>query len=141
MCRNSIPLVVVQSDMGRSVVSLSCVVEYPCLASPGPSRTILSRVFSRVCWAFACKALFQLRLLSFQRLCLSFYSNMTLVLCCTINMVRARGRVGAALFLSRKVAARLSECVAVVEVARLKSENVAREKKRNRSSRVIGCMR
>ena len=46
-------------------------------------------------------------------------------------MVRARGRVGAALFLSRKVAARLSECVAVVEVARLKSENVAGEKKRN----------
>ena len=31
---------VVHSDMGRSVVSLSCVVEYPCLASPGPSRTI-----------------------------------------------------------------------------------------------------
>ena len=34
-------------------------------------------------------------------------------------------------FLSRKVAARLSECGAVVEVARLNSENVASEKKRN----------
>ena len=38
-----------------------------------------SWVFSCVCWAFACKALFQLRLLSFQRLCLSFYSNMAIV--------------------------------------------------------------
>ena len=47
-------------------------------------------------------------------------------------MVRVRGRVGTAvLFLSRKVAARLSECVAVVEFARLNSENVASEKKRN----------
>ena len=46
--------------------------------------------------------------------------------------MRARGRVGTAvLFLSRKVAARLSECVAVVEAARLDSENVASEKKRN----------
>ena len=37
-------------------------------------------VLSRVRWAFACKDLFQLRLLSFfQRLCLSFYSIMTLV--------------------------------------------------------------
>ena len=36
---------VVHSDMGRSVVSLSCaVVEYPSLASPGPSRTILSQL-------------------------------------------------------------------------------------------------
>ena len=35
----------VHSDMARSVVSLSCVViEYPCLASPGPSRTILSQL-------------------------------------------------------------------------------------------------
>ena len=25
-------------------MSLSCVVEYPCLASPGPSRTILSQL-------------------------------------------------------------------------------------------------
>ena len=45
VCRNSIPPAVVHSDMGRSVVSLSCaVVEYPCLASPGPSRTILSQL-------------------------------------------------------------------------------------------------
>ena len=44
-----------------------------------------------------------------------------------------RGRVGTAvLFLLRKVAARLSECVAVVEVARLNSENVANEKERSR---------
>ena len=72
-----------------------------------------------------------MRLLSlFQRLCLSFYSNMALVLFCTI--VRVRGRVGTTvLFQSRKDAARLSECVAVVEVARLNSENVSREKKRN----------
>ena len=47
-------------------------------------------------------------------------------------MERVRGRVGTAvLFLSRKVAARLSECVAVVEFARLNIENVASEKKRN----------
>ena len=32
-------LLVVHSDMGRSVVSISRVVEYPCLASPGSSRT------------------------------------------------------------------------------------------------------
>ena len=52
------------------------------------------------------------------------------VLFCT--MVRVRDRVGAAgLSLSRKVAARLSECVAVVEVARLNVKNVASEKKRN----------
>ena len=39
-------------------MSLSCVVvEYPCLASPGPSRTILSRVFSRVCWGFCLQGL------------------------------------------------------------------------------------
>ena len=36
-------------DMGRSVVSLSCVVEYLCLASPGPSRTILSRLGVLAC--------------------------------------------------------------------------------------------
>ena len=76
--------------------------------------------------------MFQLRLLSFfQRICLSFYSGMALVLFCT--MVRVRGRVGTTvLFLSRKVAELCrSECVAVVEVARLNSENVASEKKRN----------
>ena len=43
-----------------------------------------------------------------------------------------RDRVGTAvLFLSRKVVARLWECVAVVEVAGLNNENVASEKKRN----------
>ena len=31
-------------DMGGSVVSLSSVVEYACLASPGPSRTIVSQL-------------------------------------------------------------------------------------------------
>ena len=41
-------------------------------------------------------------------------SNMTLVLLCTMV------RVGTVFVLSRKVAARLSECDAVVEVARLK---------------------
>ena len=47
--RNSITLVV-HSDMGRSVVSLSCVVvEYPCLASPGPSGTILSHLGVLAC--------------------------------------------------------------------------------------------
>ena len=40
---------VVHSDMGRSVVSLSCVVEYPCLASPGPSRTTLSQLGVLAC--------------------------------------------------------------------------------------------
>ena len=46
---------VVHSDMGRSVVSLSFDVEYPCLASPGPSRTIVTVGCSRVvCWAFYC---------------------------------------------------------------------------------------
>ena len=28
---------------------LSCVVEYPCLASPGPSRTILSKLGVLAC--------------------------------------------------------------------------------------------
>ena len=44
------PYFVVYSDMGRGVVSLSCVVGHPCLASPGPSGTMLSQlgVFSRV---------------------------------------------------------------------------------------------
>ena len=41
---------VVHSDMGRSVVSLSCVVvEYPRLAFPGPSRTILSQLGVLAC--------------------------------------------------------------------------------------------
>ena len=30
-------------------MSLSCVVEYPCLASPGPSRTILSQLGVLAC--------------------------------------------------------------------------------------------
>ena len=42
--------------------------------------------------------------------------KMTLVLCA---MVRVKRRVGTVLFVPRKFAARLSECVAVVEVARL----------------------
>ena len=45
---------------------------------------------------------------------------MTLVYILLCSMVRVKRRVGTVLFLSRKVAARLSECVAVVEVARLK---------------------
>ena len=40
--------------------------------------------------------------------------------CCVLRMVRVKRRVGTVLFLSRKVATRLSERVAVVEVARLK---------------------
>ena len=43
---------------------------------------------------------------------------MTLVLLCT--MVWVKPRVGTVLFLSRKVAAQLSECAAVVEDASLK---------------------
>ena len=45
---------------------------------------------SRVCWAFACRTLFQLRLLSFfQRFCLSFYSDMALVvLFCTMVWIK-----------------------------------------------------
>ena len=30
-------------------MSLSCVVEYPCLASPGPPRTILSQLGVLTC--------------------------------------------------------------------------------------------
>ena len=45
-------------------------------------------------------------------------NRQTLVLLCT--MVRVKRRVGTAVFWSRKAAARLSACVAVVEVARLK---------------------
>ena len=62
-------------------MSLSCVVEYPCLASPGPSRTILSQLGVLVCvLGFCLHVLLQLRPLSFsQRLYLSFYSNNALV--------------------------------------------------------------
>ena len=50
-------------------------------------------------------------------------SNMTLVLLCV--MVRVKRRVGTAvLLLPRKVAARLPECVAVVEFARLKQSTI-----------------
>ena len=79
-----------------------------CLDSPGPSRTILPQLGVLACVLGLClQALFQFRPLSFsQRIYLSFYSNMALVLFCT--MARARGGT-AVLFLSRKVAARLSE--------------------------------
>ena len=30
-------------------MSLSCVIEYPCLASPGPSRTFLSQLVVLAC--------------------------------------------------------------------------------------------
>ena len=30
-------------------MSLSCVVEYPCLASPGPSRTVLTQLGVLAC--------------------------------------------------------------------------------------------
>ena len=93
-------------------MSLSCVVvEYPCLASPGPSRTILSQlgVLACVLLAFARKAMFQLRPLSFfERLCLSFYSNMALVLHYYGASKRSSWHT-AVIFLSRKVAARLPE--------------------------------
>ena len=47
---SSHPSFVVHSDIGRRVVSLSCViVEYPCLASPGPSKTILSHLGVLAC--------------------------------------------------------------------------------------------
>ena len=45
-------------------------------------------------------------------------NNMALVLLCA--MVRVKRRVGTVLLLPLKVAARLSGCVAIVEVARLK---------------------
>ena len=74
-------------------MSLSCVVVgYPCLASPGPSRTILSQLGGLAfvlgfCLhgfvSIASSGLFP------ASLCLSFYSNMTLVLFCT--MVRVKG--------------------------------------------------
>ena len=86
-----------------------------------------------MCWAFACKALFQLRLLSFQRLYLSFYSNVALVvLFCTI-WCGVRDELAQQFSSCRE---RLqpdcrSECVAVAEFARRNSENVESEKKRN----------
>ena len=46
---------------------------------------------------------------------------MTLVLCA---MVRVKRRVGTAVLLSRKVATRLPECVAVVEFAGLKQSKI-----------------
>ena len=60
----------------RFLVLLSTLVYLP-LAHP--EQCCHSWVFSRVCWDFACKGMFQLRQLSFQRLCLSFCSNMALV--------------------------------------------------------------
>ena len=94
-------------------MSRSCaVVEYPCLASPGPSRTILSKLGVLACVLGFCLqgyvSVASTELLP-ASLPLSFYTKMELVvLFCTT--VRVRGRVGTAvLFLSRKVAARLSE--------------------------------
>ena len=46
---SSHPSFVVYSDMGRTVVSLSWVVEYPYLASLGSSRTILSQLGGLAC--------------------------------------------------------------------------------------------
>ena len=55
---------------------------------------------------------------------------MVLVLLCT--MVRAKRRVGPVLFMPRKVATRLLERVAVVEVARLKESKTCKlEVKKN----------
>ena len=73
-------------------MSLSCVVEHPCLASPGPSRTNLSQL-----GVLACVLDFRLQgfvsIASIELLpafCLSFYSNMALVLFCTTSMVRGK---------------------------------------------------
>ena len=86
-----------------------------------------------MCWAFACKALFQLRLLDFfQRLYLSFNSSMALVvLFCTMVWVRDRVCTAFSSCRERLQPDCRSECVAVVEVSRLNSDNVASEKKRN----------
>ena len=79
--------------------------------------------------------MFQLRLLGFfQRLCLSFYSIMTLVsmycfvLWCEYEVELAQQFSSCR---ERSQPHCRSECVAVVEVARLNRENVASEKKRN----------
>ena len=51
-CRNSIPLVVLFILTWGGMwcrFLVQCVVEYPCLASPGPSRTILSQLGVLTC--------------------------------------------------------------------------------------------
>ena len=87
MCRNSIPPVVCSFWHGEEcgVAFLCCWVPLPSFPWPVQNNFCHSWVFSRVCWAFACKAWFQLRLVSFfQRLRLSLYRNMVLVvLFCT----------------------------------------------------------
>ena len=112
MFRNSFPPVVCCSlwhEEECGVAFLWCWVPRPSFPWPIQNNFVTVGCSRRVCWAFACTALFQLRPLSFsQRIYLRFYSNMALVLFCA--MVRVRGRVGTAfLFLSRKVAAQLSE--------------------------------
>ena len=78
-------------------MSLSCVVEHPYLASPGQYRTNLSQLGVVACvlgfclHGFGSIASIELPV----SLCLSFYSDMTLVLFCT--MVQVRGRVGTVL--------------------------------------------
>ena len=54
------------------------------------------------------------------------------------TMVQVKRRVGIVIFRSRKVAARLMECVVVVEFARLEQPTIKTFKATGRS-RVIGC--
>ena len=86
--------------------------------------------------------MFQLRLLSFfQRIFLSFYGNMALAL---YYGASKRSSLHSSYLLVAKGCSPTvgSECVAVIEVARLNSENVASEKEKSGgSSRVIRDMR
>ena len=77
-------------------MSLSFVVEYPYLASPGPFRTVMSQLGVLACVLEFCLQGF-VSIASIELLpasCVNFYSNIALVLFCTI--VRVRGRVGTA---------------------------------------------
>ena len=80
-------------------------------------------------------------LCSFLRLCLIDSSNMRLVLLCTV--VRVKRPADTVLFLSRKAAARLSECVDIVEVASLKQSKRCQppveEKKQLGERSRVGC--
>ena len=130
--RNSIPPVLCSSWHGEECgAAFLCCCSVPLPSFPWPiqnnfvtvgcSRVCVGLLLARLCfncvyWAFSSV----------------FSSSFTAKWRLFCTMVRVRGRVGTAvLFLSRKVAARLSEWVCcLVEGARLNSENVASEKRK-----------
>ena len=115
-------------------MSLSCVVEYPCLASPGPSGTILSQLGVLACVLGFCLQGF-VSIASIELLAASLPELLKQHGACRVVLYSG---VGYEVELAQQFSScreRLqpdcrSECVAVVEVARLNSENVASEKKR-----------